>query len=70
MQAHLEVLERAGARLNAVVADRFEEARTEARAIDQRIASSAMRGQTVELPPLLGVPFTVKESIACRSPSK
>jgi fatty acid amide hydrolase 2 len=64
MEAHLAVLERAGAQLNAVVADRFEEARAEAQAIDQRIASSAMRGQTVELPPLLGVPFTVKESIA------
>jgi fatty acid amide hydrolase 2 len=64
MEAHLAVLERAGTQLNAVVAERFEEARAEAQAIDQRIASSAMRGQTVELPPLLGVPFTVKESIA------
>jgi fatty acid amide hydrolase 2 len=64
MEAHLEVLERAHPRLNAVVADRFEEARAEARAIDQQIASSSMRGQTPELAPLLGVPFTVKESIA------
>jgi Asp-tRNA(Asn)/Glu-tRNA(Gln) amidotransferase A subunit family amidase len=60
MEAHLEVLERAGAKLNAVVADRFAEARAEAQAIDQRIAGSAIRGQTLELPPLLGVPFTVK----------
>jgi fatty acid amide hydrolase 2 len=64
MEAHLGVLERAGAQLNAVVANRFEEARAEARAIDQQIASSSMRGRTPELAPLLGVPFTVKESIA------
>jgi fatty acid amide hydrolase 2 len=64
MEAHLEVLERAHPQLNAVVAERFAEALTEARAIDQRIAGSALRGEALELPPLLGVPFTVKESIA------
>ncbi|HEX3618594.1 MAG TPA: amidase [Solirubrobacteraceae bacterium] len=64
MEAHLELLERAHPRLNAVVAERFAEARSEARAIDQRIAGSSLRGEPLELRPLLGVPFTVKESIA------
>ncbi len=44
--------------LNALVADRFEEARREARQADERLRS----GDT-DLPPLLGVPFTVKEMI-------
>ena len=65
LEAHIEVLERSQPRLNAVVADRYALARDEARAIDQRIASASLRGETLdELPPLLGVPFTVKESIA------
>lgn len=65
VDAHIELLERAGPRLNAIVVDRFEQARREARAADQRVAQSALRGMGPEdLPPLLGVPFTVKESIA------
>jgi fatty acid amide hydrolase 2 len=64
MEAHLEVLERTHPKINAVVADRFAEARSEARAIDQRIAGTSLRGESLELRPLLGVPFTVKESIA------
>lgn len=65
MEAHLEVLERSRTQLNAVVADRFAAAREEARVIDQQIAGSSLRGKGLEeLPPLLGVPFTVKESIA------
>jgi fatty acid amide hydrolase 2 len=64
MEAHLELLERSGPRLNAVVADRFARAREEARAIDQRVAGAIFRGEVVDDQPLLGVPFTVKESIA------
>jgi len=65
VEAHVELLEQANPRLNAVVADRFEQARDEARAVDQRIAKIALRTANFdELPPLLGVPFTVKESIA------
>ncbi|MGH2862561.1 MAG: amidase [Solirubrobacteraceae bacterium] len=65
MEAHIEVLERAAPRLNAVVADRFAQARAEARAIDQRISSASIRGERLDgLADLLGVPFTVKESIA------
>src|SRR3954454_9003083 len=55
--AHIEVHQRAG--LNAVVADRYERARDEADEADRRIAAGEH-----DLPPLMGVPFTVKESIA------
>jgi fatty acid amide hydrolase 2 len=65
MDAHLGLLERTGPRLNAIVADRYTQAREQARAIDQRIAGAALRGETIDDDmPLLGVPFTVKESIA------
>jgi fatty acid amide hydrolase 2 len=64
LEAHIELLERDRGRLNAIVADRFDLAREQARSIDQRIASLAMRGASIEPLPLLGVPFTVKESIA------
>ena len=47
--------------INALVADRFDAARAEAVAADDRVGAAAA-GES--LPPLLGVPFTVKESIA------
>ncbi len=59
VEAHIERLGHFAARINALVADRFELARGEARAADERIAQGGD-----DLPPLLGVPFTVKESIA------
>ena len=61
VDAHIAVLERAAPRINAVAADRFDAARAEADDADSRVAASAT---TEMLPPLLGVPFTVKESIA------
>ena len=61
VEAHIERLRRFAPRINAVAADRFELAREDAAAADRRIAA-ARPGE--ELPPLLGVPFTVKESIA------
>ena len=48
-------------RLNAIVANRFDDARRDASAADEQIASAAPDDT---LPPLLGVPFTLKESIA------
>ena len=48
-------------RVNAIVADRFDVARREAAAADEQITAAAPDDA---LPPLLGVPFTVKESIA------
>jgi Asp-tRNA(Asn)/Glu-tRNA(Gln) amidotransferase A subunit family amidase len=61
LEAHIALLRRAEARINALVADRFELALAEAVAADERIAGAAPEEA---LPPLLGVPFTVKESIA------
>jgi fatty acid amide hydrolase 2 len=63
VDAHIAVHERFAPRINAIAADRFEAARAEARAADQLVAGSA---DAAQLPPLLGVPFTVKETIAVR----
>jgi fatty acid amide hydrolase 2 len=63
VEAHIELLERVAPRLNAIAMDRFEDARREAEVADRRVATS---GEDDDLPPLLGVPFTVKESIAVR----
>jgi Asp-tRNA(Asn)/Glu-tRNA(Gln) amidotransferase A subunit family amidase len=56
--AHIELHRRAAPRINALVADRFDAALKDAAAADALVASGA------ELPPLLGIPFTVKETIA------
>ena len=58
VDAHIAVLERVNPRINAVVADRYDAARCEADAADERLAAG-----DGEPPPLLGVPFTVKESL-------
>ena len=61
LEAHLELLDRVNPRINAVVAQRREEARAEAKAADERIAAAR---PDEELPPFLGVPCTIKESIS------
>jgi fatty acid amide hydrolase 2 len=61
VDAHIELLERVNPTINAVVVERYEEARAEADAADARVAAA---GASDELPPLLGVPCTIKESIA------
>lgn len=61
VEAHIALLRRAAPALNAMAADRFEAARHQADAVDDLIRSSSSADL---LPPLLGVPFTVKESIA------
>jgi fatty acid amide hydrolase 2 len=61
VEAHIEQLERTHARVNAVVVDRYDRAREEADAADQLVADAT---DPDSLPPLLGVPCTVKESIA------
>ena len=58
---HIALIERANPAVNAVVATRFDEAREEADAADERIAAAA---PDEELPPFLGVPCTIKESFA------
>jgi fatty acid amide hydrolase 2 len=57
VDAHIELLQRVNPRLNAVVVERFDDARAEAGAADARIAAGE-----ADLPPLLGVPCTIKES--------
>ncbi|MEX2196478.1 MAG: amidase [Thermoleophilaceae bacterium] len=59
VEAHIELLERVQPRMNALAAERFDAARDEADAADARVASGE-----IDLPPLLGVPCTIKESIA------
>ena len=58
VEAHIERLQRF-AWTNAVVADRFERAREEAAEADERVKSGAD-----DLPPLHGVPCTIKEAIS------
>src|ERR1700756_5359919 len=62
VEAHIELHQRWAPTINALAADRFEAAVREARAADDSIR----RADDVELPPLLGVPFTVKESISLK----
>jgi fatty acid amide hydrolase 2 len=59
VETSIAQIERANPRLNALVANRFAAARAEADAADVRIR----RGEP-DLPPLLGVPCTVKETFA------
>jgi fatty acid amide hydrolase 2 len=61
VDAHISAVRRVNPRLNAIVAERFEVARGEAEAADARIAAAA---PDEPLPPLLGVPCTVKEAVA------
>jgi len=62
VHAHVERLAHA-ASLNALVAERFEAAYEEAAEADRTVAATPP-GKRGSLPPLLGVPCTVKESIA------
>lgn len=63
VEAHIAVLERAQPRTKALAEERFTQARAEADEADARVAAAG-EGERDELPPLLGVPCTVKESIA------
>jgi fatty acid amide hydrolase 2 len=60
---HIECHQRLAPRINALAADRFDLARQEATLADELLRSA---GPEDVLPSLLGVPFTVKESIALR----
>jgi fatty acid amide hydrolase 2 len=59
VSAHVARLRRVNPALNAVVRDRYDAALADARSADARIA----RGDT-DLPPLFGVPCSIKESFA------
>jgi fatty acid amide hydrolase 2 len=60
VETHIEQLERAQPRTNAIAADRYEAAREEADRADERVRAGG------ELPPLHGVPCTVKECFALK----
>ncbi len=59
MDFYLARMETVNPKLNAVVVPRFEEARQEAQAAEKRLA-----GNTSDLPPLFGVPCTMKDTYA------
>ena len=59
--AHIDRLGRADSKLNMVAHERFGAARAEADKVDALVAET---DDSRALPPLLGVPFTCKESIA------
>jgi fatty acid amide hydrolase 2 len=61
VDAHIRHIEAVNAALNAVVKDRFEAARAEAREADRRLKAANDKS---ELGIFHGVPFTVKESFA------
>jgi len=60
LDAHLDRITSQNPAINAVVARRFEAARAEADALDARIRRDGAR----DLPPLAGVPCTIKEFFA------
>jgi len=60
VEVHIEHIERVNPGLNAIVADRFEAARQEAQQADSAVAANG--GE--DLPPLHGVPCTIKECFA------
>src|SRR5579883_436878 len=59
VEAHIQRIERANPSLNAMVATRFDEARREADAADDRVRKSPD-----SLPPFHGVPCSIKEAFA------
>lgn len=66
VDVHIARIEAVNPAINAVIAERFDRARDEARALERRIAH-ARAGD--ELPPLLGLPYTAKEYIAAEGMS-
>jgi fatty acid amide hydrolase 2 len=60
VEAHIQRIEEVNPRLNAVVKDRFDAAREEAKKADQFLKN----GKSTKLPPLHGVPCTIKECFA------
>jgi len=57
VEAHIKQIQKVNPVINAVVKDRFEQARAEAKAADEKIKSTTPD----QLPPFHGVPCTVKE---------
>lgn len=65
MQAYIDRCKEVNPILNAIVDERFEEALKEARIIDRDISNGIRTKEQMEnQTPLLGIPVTIKESIA------
>lgn len=62
VEAHIQQMQRVNPRLNAVVQTRYDEARAEAAYADERLAEAREKKIMERLPPLLGVPCTIKEN--------
>ncbi len=62
VDAHVARLLAVNPVLNAVVVERVDEARAEAARADEEVAAARAAGNLDQLPPLLGVPCTIKES--------
>ncbi|MDP8223351.1 MAG: amidase [Candidatus Lernaella stagnicola] len=61
VEAHIRQIQKVNPTLNAVVADRFEQARQEAQAADAKLSEAKKKD---DLPPFLGVPCSIKECFA------
>ena len=70
LRAYINRIKEVNTYINALVSDCFEEAILEAQLLDQRISnaleSSGTTTDTVLQLPLLGIPISIKESIAVR----
>ena len=62
VRSSIQRIQQVNMALNAVVVDRFEAALFEASHADERLALARAHGTLDSLPPLLGVPFSTKES--------
>ena len=62
VRASIERIQQVNMVVNAVVVDRFEAAFFEASQADDRLARARADGTLDSLPPLLGIPFSTKES--------
>lgn len=65
VQAFINRIEQVNPKLNAVVENRFSQALEEAKEVDKKIALD----EDISDKPFLGVPFTSKESTACKGSS-
>lgn len=66
VDAHIRLIEAVNPALNAVVKDRFEQARAEAAEADRRVEKLKSKQSNEDLGVFHGVPFTVKEAFALK----
>lgn len=64
VDAHISRIRMVEPLINALTADRFDAARAEARAAGEQAAAARARGTQGELPPLHGIPCTIKEFLS------